>query len=121
MSEHRVKVDNGKYEFIQRGGFKVDILRHRKPWVEDITASKAIGSMMAELDAARVVLEAARDFVFIAQVNGRGGEVLALVRALAAHDACVGDRQPKPTEWARSYCLCPGGDEGGHDMDCDRR
>lgn len=118
--EHRISVDNGKYVFVQRGGFKLDILRHGEPWVEDITASKAIGSMMYELDAGRVVLEAARQMVAAETANGRGDSVKALARALATHDVCVGPQQPAPTEWARSYCLCAGGDDGGHDVDCDR-
>lgn len=118
--EHTIAVDSGKYKFVQRGGFTIDILRHGQPWIEDITGSKAIGSMMYEIDAARVVLEAARQVVAVETANGRGDSVKALVRALATHDACVGPEQPSPTEWARSYCLCPGGDEGGHDVDCDR-
>ena len=45
MSEHRVPVANGKYTFVARGGWKLDVLRHGEPWVEDLNASNAIGSI----------------------------------------------------------------------------
>lgn len=106
MSEHRIKVDNGKYEFIQRGGWKLDVLRHGEPWVEDLDASKAIGSMMAELDAARVVLAAARALakffetmpMELAQMLAKPEEPALLVRALNKHAALADDQEP-PSLW----------------------
>lgn len=98
MSEHRVKVENGKYEFIQRAGWKLDILRGGEPWAENVDCSKAIGSMMAELDAARVVLEAARRAVSIATegLTPSGG----LTSAIERYDRLVDDREP-PSDWTK--------------------
>jgi hypothetical protein len=92
--EHRIRVENGKYTFIERGGFRIDILRYGEPWVEDITASKAIGTLMAELDAARVVVQAVRRHVET-PVNGVPADVIA---ALHLHDRLVDDREP-PSAW----------------------
>lgn len=99
MSEHRVAVDNGKYTFILRGGCHLDVDRYDKPWVHDLDAVNAIHSMMAELDAARVVLEAAR------RLEGVTGEALfdariQLSAAIVLHDNLVSDRTP-PSIWAK--------------------
>lgn len=121
MKEHRIKVSEGKYEFVNRGACDIDVLRHGQSWIECIDGPNAIASLMYELDAARVVLEAARTYVAVETLNGRGDDCKALARALETHDGCVGEHQPRPTSWARSYCLCSGGDDGGHEPDCDRR
>lgn len=120
-TEHRVSVDNGKYTFVvPADDYRISILRYGEPWHgPQGEASNAIHAIMCELDAARVVLEAARQVLAVETLNGRGDNFKALARALATHDACVGP-QPRPTEWARSYCLCSGGDDGGHGVDCDR-
>lgn len=98
MNEHRVRVENGKYEFIQRGGWKLDVLRHGQPWAEDVTCSKAIGTMMAELDAARVVLAAARRTV---EIHHEGIAPIGGLRdALEKYDRLVDDREP-PSEWTK--------------------
>lgn len=109
MGDFTVKVDNGKYTFIQRGGWKLDVLRHGEPWVEDLGCSKAIHSMMAELDSARVVLVAARrlaDFfenmpLELAAALAAHDATVGLVRALSLHDALVDDHEP-PSEWSDS-------------------
>lgn len=87
---HVVRVDGGKYTFVNRLG-QIEILRHGEPWHEQTEAGNAIASIMAELDAARVVMAAARKAV-------RGGFVADMINALAKHDALVGDREP-PSEW----------------------
>ncbi len=88
-----VRVENGKYEFfreplaidIRRGG---DLIR---PWVTIHDGYNAIAAMMAELDAARVVLDVARLL---------GDDAPAPLKlALRRHAALVDDREP-PSEWA---------------------
>lgn len=96
MSEHKVRVDNGKYEFIHRGAFRIDILRHGERWVEDLGAGKAVMSMMAELDAARVVVAAARAGLASGLIESAG-----LTAALKLHDSLVDDRE-WPSEWTNS-------------------
>lgn len=99
MSEHIVSVDNGKYTFVLRDGWKLEVKRHGDPWIHDLDGAKAIHSMMAELDAARVVLEAAR------KCEGVTGEALfdariELSKAVALHDRLTSDRTP-PSDWAK--------------------
>ena len=102
MNEHRVKVDGGKYEFVE--GYVISVLRHGKPYVDDLAAPNAIAAMMAELDAARLVLEWVSDFVVVETLNGRGGGLAPLRQVLARHEALVG--QPmKPSPWARPLCF----------------
>lgn len=103
----KVNVDSGKYTFCHADGV-VEILRHGKPWHAQHDASNAISSLMAELDAARVVLQAARRF---AKVFLEGEDICAsppsrdeldaangIVAALERHGALVDDREP-PSEW----------------------
>lgn len=86
---HTVKVSNGKYTFVKlAGGATIQILRHGEPWHEQTTAYNAIASMMAELDAARVVLQATR-----AHCRGTAPDNL-LMAALELHDRLVLDSTP---------------------------
>lgn len=119
--EHRVSVDNGKYTFVvPADDYRVGILRYGEPWHgPQGEASNALHAIMCELDAARVVLEAARNTLAINEANGRADFVRPLARALRVHDSLTGDRTP-PSPWARSECLCEGGAGGGHDAGCDR-
>lgn len=108
MTDHTVSVDNGKYTFVSRLGFHVDVLRHGEPWVTEIDAPKAVMSLMAELDAARVVLAAARALAdafskmpvaAIAEIaKCDSGAGVGLVRALALHSRLVDDRT-LPSAW----------------------
>lgn len=106
MSEHSVKVDNGKYMFCHRDGWQMDVLRHGEPWVRNLDAPKAVASMMAELDAARVVLGAARALakcmetmpMELASQLAKYADVVGLVRALNRHSGLVDDNEP-PSAW----------------------
>lgn len=108
MSEHRVRVENGKYELILSDGWKLDILRGNEPWVENITASKCLHGVMCELDAARVVLGAARALakcmetmpMELAKQLAKYDDVVGLVRALTRHSGLVDDNEP-PSVWAK--------------------
>lgn len=95
----RIKVDSGKYEFVQQGGSRIDVLRHGQPWVQNLDATNAIYSLMAELDAARLVLEAARKCVALGAAGL--GPIEDLGEALDVHTRLVTDDNP-PSPWARS-------------------
>lgn len=88
----KIKTDNGKYTFTS-DACVIRILRHGEQWHEQEDASNAIASLMYELDAARVVLEVARNLC----VDPSAPAPLRL--ALQRHDALVDDREP-PSEWA---------------------
>lgn len=91
---HTVRVDGGKFTFIKRANeLTVEIRRHGQRWHEQRDAFNALVSMMAELDAARVVLAAVRSLV------KRGGAPPELYNALSLHGALVDD-QEHPSEWA---------------------
>jgi hypothetical protein len=106
MEDFKIKVDNGKYEFILRSGWRLDVLRFGESWVDDVDAAKAIHSMMAELDAARVVLVAARRMLefcdripldmarAIAGIDGYADGPIGVIRAIGLHDQLVDDRNP---------------------------
>ncbi len=107
--EHRVSVDNGKYTFVAPAGhYAVSILRYGEPWhgpQED--ASNALHSIMCELDASRVVLQAARRLAdafetapidLLEQINKLGDAPVGLVRAIALHGRLCDDRQT-PSTW----------------------
>ena len=91
MSDHTVKVENGKYTFIVRG-LSIAINRYGEPWHEQQDAFNALHSIVAELDAARVVVEAARRLDLI------GEAPLAIRDALQKHSRLVSDNE-KPSEW----------------------
>lgn len=92
----RVAVASGKYTFVQRETppCTIDVLRHGEPWIENLAGGNgfnAIYSLLAELDAARVVLQAARDLGDDAPVQ--------IKDALARHAGLVDDHE-KPSPWA---------------------
>lgn len=90
--EHTVRVDNGKYTF-RKAGLAIEVDRHdRRGWVTLHDGTNALSSMMSELDAARVVIAAARSLV------KRGEAPPALVNALELHGRLVDDRE-HPSEW----------------------
>lgn len=91
MRDHVVKVENGKYTFIVRG-LSIVIDRYGEPWHVQQDAFNALHSIVAELDAARVVLEVARSLV------GQDEAPMALRDALAKHQALVSDIE-KPSSW----------------------
>lgn len=91
MSDHIVHVQNGKYTFISRFG-KIEIKRHGEDWVDEVIGANAVSSMMAELDAARAVLKAAREVV------RTGGGDSRISEALALHERLVSDTM-SPSDW----------------------
>ncbi len=96
MTDHRVKVDNGKYTFVAHQGTPCAILRHGEPWIDHVNAPNPIHAMMCELDAARVVVQAAR--ANVKQLNGRDVYPAWAVDALSRHDSLTADREP-PSAW----------------------
>lgn len=88
----KVRVDSGKYTFVKNGQV-IEILRHGEPWHQQEEAFNALVSIMAELDAARVVLDTVR-------MMGEEAPI-AIRHALKLHDALVSDREP-PSVWALS-------------------
>jgi hypothetical protein len=70
--------------------------------------------MMRELDAARVVLKAARRVV-------DGDDIGALRRALEIHEGLVDDREPPSARCGGTECSCAGGAAGGHDRGAPRK
>jgi hypothetical protein len=101
VTKHQgVRVDSGKYEFIAHRGGPIAIERYGEPWLTMHDGTKALVSIMCELDAARVVLEAARQLGDAAPIE--------IKRALEQHRALVGDREP-PSKWTklvRGDCRC---------------
>jgi hypothetical protein len=93
----RIHVDGSKYTFIRHHGYKVDILRGGQPWMQDIEASDAIITMMAYLDAARVVLQAARKTV--ESKHDGLASIRSLESALELHDRLCDDRE-MASPWA---------------------
>lgn len=94
----RIKVASGKYEFVQQKGGRIDVLRHGQPWIQNVDGANAIFSLMAELDAARLVLEEARKCTTVA-VEGLC-PASGLDRALELHARLVSDTEP-PSPWAK--------------------
>jgi hypothetical protein len=127
--EHRVSVDGGKYTFvIAEGDYRVAILRHGEPWhPPQAEACNALGAIMCELDAARVVVEAARKLADhmekmpLAELGPltKGDAFVGITRAIALHDSLTGYRTP-PSPWAKPVCGCTGGDVVRHDEACSR-
>lgn len=97
MSEHRVKVDGGKYTFVvPADDYRVSILRYGEPWHgPQGEASNALHAIMYELDAARVVVQAARTMMRQSAMSLAGSPIDV---ALALHDRLVSDREP-PSAW----------------------
>lgn len=103
MSKRIVRVDNGKYTFVQdveRKGLVIEILRHGEPWHEQSDAYNALASLTAELDAARVVLGVARESLKSMATDQEVYEFVQRIRrALNRHAALVDDKEP-PSDWA---------------------
>lgn len=100
-SEHRVRVDSGKYTFVvPADDYRVSILRYGEPWHgPQSEASNALHAIMCELDAARVVVQAFRDLVVPGndRLSTREG-FNRITDALALHDSLTSDREP-PSAW----------------------
>lgn len=99
--EHRVSVDGGKYTFvIAEGDHRVAILRNGSPWhPPQAKACNALGVIMRELDAARVVVAEARaSLKYRSEGSMPSG---GLERAIERHDRLVGDVE-LPSSWATS-------------------
>jgi len=107
-TEHRVSVDNGKYTFVvPADDYRVSILRYGDPWHgPQGEASNALHAIMYELDAARVVVQAARELadhmarmpIAALQELSKSDAFVGITRAVALHDRLCDDRQP-PSEW----------------------
>ena len=96
MTDHRVRVDNGKYTFrVPADDYAIQILRYGESWHWQTEAHNAIHSLMCELDAARVVVQAVRD-----GIGGLGlrTTMARIAAALARHDSLTPDREP-PSAW----------------------
>jgi hypothetical protein len=89
-----VRVDNGKYDFHIEFAGAIQIFRYGQSWHRQSDASNAIGALIRELDAARVVLDAVRAGVNSGDVSTQS----RIGQALARHDRLVEDREP-PSEW----------------------
>lgn len=95
---HRVACDGGRYTLTCSATGRVGIMRHSQPWVYYVAGASAIACLMAELDAARVVLAAARAVV---HPDCPARDIVPrLERAIAEHDALVDDQQ-EPSAWTR--------------------
>lgn len=91
---HKVSVDNGKYTFVAELGRGIRIDRGGRDWIPAPTpGGNAVHALMCELDAARVVLAAAR------ASYERGDLPASIVDALDKHERLVDDRE-HPSEWA---------------------
>lgn len=106
--DHRVSVDSGKYTFvIPADDWSISILRYGEPWHgPQGEASNALHAMMYELDAARVVVQAARECI---------GDLGALCpgsirNAMNLHDSLVSDRTP-PSAWCGTEAAPAAGPE----------
>jgi hypothetical protein len=96
--EHRVEVENGKYTFVvPSNDDRVHILRHGEPWYQPEVGqpSHALHAIMCELDAARVVIQAARELV---RRGTAPNSDEFLVEALTKHAALTADHI-SPSLW----------------------
>jgi hypothetical protein len=96
--EHRVEVENGKYTFVVPSDeARVHILRHGESWYtpEVGQPSHALHAIMCELDAARVVIQAARELITNRTTPDSDER---LVEALTKHAALTVDHTP-PSPW----------------------
>lgn len=102
----KIKVHNGKYEF-DASEWRLRVRRYGDDWMPDMPGKNAVISMMQELDAARLVVQAVRklsdrmETLPIAVVNwiAKHDEFVGLTRAIAHHDRLVTSHEP-PSEWA---------------------
>jgi hypothetical protein len=89
---NRINVENGKYTFVKHDQF-IEILRHGEQWHKQSFAYAALVGIMAELDAARVVLRAAREL---------GDDTPSEIKnALDQHGKLIGDRE-LPSKWTET-------------------
>lgn len=108
--EHCVNVANGKYTLVVVGDRPAVRVIDRSEgdscvyWVDN-SGSAAVRTAIMELDAARVVVQAARDMVEEVRARRARGEEfdpqyfpLAVSDALALHDRLTSDRDP-PSAW----------------------
>lgn len=96
-----IRVSEGKYTFRKDGKGGIEVLRYDEAWHQQTQAANAISSLMYELDAARVVLAAARALVAEYTANGEIKAMGELVASLEQHARLVTDQEP-PSEWAVS-------------------
>jgi len=102
MSIHRINVENGKYTFNFDGTKTLYVFSDGAPLVtvSDMPPN-AIGSIMAELDAARVVLQAARS---IPAADSSPSEIIAFFDrmrdAVTKHNHLCDDRE-LPSDWTK--------------------
>lgn len=89
INSMQVNVSNGKYTFVASIG-SIEILRHGEAWHAQLAAFNAIASIMAELDAARVVIAACR------RLGDKAPQEIQ--EALEKHQSLVDDHQ-LPSEW----------------------
>jgi hypothetical protein len=92
-NDQGVRVDNGKYEF-RKVGLVIEVFRGGKPWLTLHDGFNALMGMMCELDAARVVLDAAR---LLGDDAPR-----EIKKALERHRGLVDDRE-LPSAWAAPW------------------
>lgn len=105
---HSVRVDSGKYtlNYLVRSGTDlkwdgISILRHGEAFHEIVGPGfDAVHSLMCELDAARVVVAAAREAMAMNVLEGGLTPRQVIENALKQHEALVSDLEP-PSEWAR--------------------
>jgi len=98
--DRRVRVDGGKFTFVvPSGDYRVSILRYDEHWhPPQGEASNALRSIMNELDAARVVLQAVRKAI---AMRNEGEVIGVLCDALEHHDRLVVD-QEAPSSWTEA-------------------
>lgn len=88
----KIKVHNGKYEF-DASDWNLGVRRYGDDWIPDMPGKNAVISMMQELDAARLVVQAVR------RLCAEGRAVAPLRSVIAHHDRLVTSNEP-PSEWA---------------------
>lgn len=101
-TKHTVRVGSGKYTFrlCHLDGppaIAVAIDRYGQSWHQQSDAAKALASIMAELDAARVVLAKIRELSVPAPDRALD-YVRQVMAAMEKHDRLVDDREA-PSEW----------------------
>lgn len=90
----KIKTHNGKYEF-DASEWHLKVRRYGDDWIPDMPGTNAVISLMQELDAARLVVQAVRGLC----AEWRAGAQSRLEHALAHHDRLVTSHEP-PSEWA---------------------
>lgn len=100
--DHEVRIEGGKFTFIAPADHPTVRVIDRiepDPWVYFVDKALAVLAMMRALDAARVVVQAARKLVEQHMPQPEECKVLApLAAALLLHDSLTSDREP-PSAW----------------------